>query len=120
MRKKTRRILAVIGIVLLLAMYLINLVLALIGSEEARNMLKVTMVMSIMIPILLYAVLMLTGRTDSLSGTEEELSPEQKEEAWRHMLQDSREESQPVKKTLDSLPGDGCAAEPGESGEDSR
>ena len=55
---------AVIAIILLLSMYLINLVLALIGSEWAQEMLKLTMVMSIMIPILLYAFLMIMKRKD--------------------------------------------------------
>ena len=100
MKKNTRRILAIIGIALLLAMYLINLVLALIGSEEARNMLKVTMVMSIMIPILLYAILMLTKNNDKFyGGPREELTPEQKEEAWQRMLEE------------DSLPQEGRALE---------
>ena len=64
MKKKTRQILAIIAIVLLLSMYLINLVLALIGSDWAREMLKLTMVMSLMVPILLYAFLMLMKRND--------------------------------------------------------
>ena len=62
--KKLKRILAIVAIVLLLSMYLINLVLALIGSDWAQQMLKLTMVLSIMIPILLYAFLMLMRRND--------------------------------------------------------
>ncbi len=65
MKKKIRRVMAVIAIILLLSMYLINLVLALIGSEWAQEMLKLTMVMSIMIPILLYAFLMIMKRNDN-------------------------------------------------------
>ena len=92
-RKKLQRILAVIGIVLLLAMYIINIVLALIGSEAAQNMLKITMVLSIMIPILLYAFLMLMRRSDGFRSTPlEELDESQREEALRRLEAAAEEE----------------------------
>ncbi|MBQ9387977.1 MAG: hypothetical protein IJU01_04880 [Lachnospiraceae bacterium] len=51
---KGQRILAWIGIGLLLALYLTNLVLALIGSDFARTLLWISLVATIMIPIILY------------------------------------------------------------------
>lgn len=85
-RNNLRRILAIAGIVLLAAMYIVNIVLALIGTEEARNMLKATMVLSIMIPILLYAFLMLMRRSDGFRSTPvEKLTDEEMEEARRKL-----------------------------------
>ncbi len=53
--KKTRQVLAWIGIILLLSMYLMNLVLALIGSEMATAMLRVSAASTVAIPLVLYA-----------------------------------------------------------------
>ena len=80
--KKRRRILAVIGIILLAAMYVVNLVLALIGTEWSRQALKGTIVLSIAFPILLYAFLLLMKKNPG--GTEEEqLTREEKDEIYR-------------------------------------
>ncbi len=85
-KDRLRRILAILGIVILLSMYAINLILALIGSEAAQQMLKITMVGSIMIPILLYAMLVLMKKTSGFSANhEEELTEEQKQEIYRLM-----------------------------------
>ena len=66
-KKNTRRIFAFIAIGILLSMYLLNLVLALIGSPLAQNLLKASMVLSIMVPILLYAMAVLLKKSDSLN-----------------------------------------------------
>lgn len=49
-----RRILALIGIGFLVLLYLSNLILALIGSDYAQVLLKVSTVCTIAIPIILY------------------------------------------------------------------
>ena len=57
--KNTRRILAIAGIVLLLAMYLICLILALSGKHEATTLFRAALGATIAVPIVLYAFLML-------------------------------------------------------------
>ena len=57
--KKTRQILAIIGIVLLLSMYIVCFVLALTGKHEATALFKAALGATIAVPIMLYAFLML-------------------------------------------------------------
>ena len=58
---KIKRILAWIGIILLVGMYVVNLVLALIGSEEARSMLKISAACTVAVPIILYGFYIAIG-----------------------------------------------------------
>lgn len=53
--KKTKRILALIGAVLLAGMYLSTLVFALMEHENASNMLMASIACTVIIPVLLYA-----------------------------------------------------------------
>ncbi len=53
--KKTKRILAVTGAVLLAGMYLSTLVFALMKNENASNMLMGSIACTIIIPVFLYA-----------------------------------------------------------------
>ena len=87
---KKRRLLAVIGIIILVSMYVLNLVLALIGTDWSRQALKGTMILSIAIPILLYAFLMLMKKNPG-GNDEEELTQEQKEEIYRLMEEKEKE-----------------------------
>lgn len=58
-RKVTaRQVLAIIAIALLVGMYLSALVTALIGSEFARTLLKISLLGTFIIPILIYVILM--------------------------------------------------------------
>ena len=57
--KKTRQILAIIGIVLLLSLYIACFVLALTGKHEATTMFKAALGATIAVPIVLYAFMML-------------------------------------------------------------
>lgn len=56
--KKLKRILALIGAVLLFSMYGITLVLALIGSDYALELLKASIVSTVLFPVLLYAYIL--------------------------------------------------------------
>ncbi len=56
-----KRILAWIGICLLLAMYIADIVFALIGSEFAQTMLRVSVGCSVAVPIILYAFYIAMG-----------------------------------------------------------
>ncbi len=60
MNSKKRRIAAIAGISLLVLMYLLCLIFALIKAEWADSWFKAALGMTIAVPILLYAFLMLT------------------------------------------------------------
>lgn len=53
--KKTKRILAIIGIILLVGMYASTLVFALIDHSETMGLLKASIACTIILPVLLYA-----------------------------------------------------------------
>ncbi len=57
--KKAKRILAVIGVVLLLSMYVACFVLALVGKHEATVLFRAALGATIAVPIMLYAFMML-------------------------------------------------------------
>ena len=50
--KKTKQILAIIGVVLLVALYVSTLVFALIGSDFATNCLKASIYATVVVPAL--------------------------------------------------------------------
>ncbi|MCD7737874.1 MAG: hypothetical protein LUH58_02380 [Lachnospiraceae bacterium] len=54
MKKKLKRILALIGILLLVAMYLITLVLAVFHTEENQNIFYGFIMLDIAVPIMLW------------------------------------------------------------------
>lgn len=56
--KKRTRILALIGAILLAALYIGTLIFALIGTPWADDLLKASIAATILIPVLLYAYLM--------------------------------------------------------------
>ena len=56
---KCKRILALIGVVLLVGMYLLTLVFAFIDPTEGKNWLKASIVCTIFIPAFIYACIML-------------------------------------------------------------
>ena len=53
--RKIKQILAIIGIVLLVGLYVSTLIFALLKSEFAADMLKVSIFATTMVPIMLYA-----------------------------------------------------------------
>ncbi len=53
--KKTKRILALTGVILLVLLYLATFVFALIDSPRAFDMFKICLGMTIILPVLLYA-----------------------------------------------------------------
>ncbi|MBQ5951963.1 MAG: hypothetical protein IJL66_07450 [Lachnospiraceae bacterium] len=60
---KARRILALAGIAVLVLMYVLTLVFALIGSDLATRALQFSLVLTVIVPIVLYAFLLtLRGR----------------------------------------------------------
>lgn len=53
--KKVKRIIALLGVILLLALYISTVVLACIGSENALNLLRAAIYATIVVPVLLWA-----------------------------------------------------------------
>lgn len=73
--KKAKRFLALVGVVLLVAMYASTLVFALMKNENSKNMLMASIVCTILIPVLLYAFTLmyrvLGNKNDPASKTDE-------------------------------------------------
>ena len=57
--KKTRQLLAICGIILLLSMYIACLVLAVTGKHEATTLFRAALGATIAVPLVLYGFLML-------------------------------------------------------------
>ena len=57
---KTRRVMAIIGIALLLSMYIFCFVFALIRTETAQTMFRMALAATIAVPIVLYGCLVVT------------------------------------------------------------
>lgn len=76
--KRTKRILAVIGIVFLAGLYLATLIFALIGSDWAYNLFKLCLGFTVIVPVLLYAYTLmyrlLSGSGSSAPDTKEPVS----------------------------------------------
>jgi len=53
--KKVRRIIALVGVIALVALYVSTLVLAIIGSEMTMNMFWAAVVSTIVLPVLIWA-----------------------------------------------------------------
>lgn len=53
--KKVKQVIAMIGVIALLALYISTIVLACIGSEEALTLLKAAIYATIVLPVLLWA-----------------------------------------------------------------
>lgn len=71
--KKHTRVLALIGAVLLIALYACTLIFALIGTPWANDLFKASVAATILIPVILYAYLMfyrLSNRNQDNSSDE--------------------------------------------------
>lgn len=66
--KKFKRFLALLGVILLVSLYLSTLIFALMDSELSTGLFKVSIIGTILIPVLLYGILLfrrLSGKEDS-------------------------------------------------------
>ena len=66
--KNFKRLIALLGVILLVLLYLSTLIFALLDSELATGLFKVSVVGTIIIPVLLYGILLfyrLSGKNDS-------------------------------------------------------
>ena len=87
-----RRIAALIGILLLLAMYGSTLVFALMGGPNARALLMGSVYCTIAVPILLYGMSMVAKSVRG-KGLPQEEDPEEKDNASSATPDDSRAKS---------------------------
>ena len=96
--KKSKQILAITGIVLLVLLYLSALVFALIDSPMAATMLKVSFSMTLVIPIVLYVILLLMKNnksnsdepTNLASDDSEPMASSSQEDGEKKMLKEQR------------------------------
>ena len=58
---KSKRIFAIIGIVLLLSLYLVTLISAITCSPQSSNLFQASLFLTIVIPILIYGYTVLLG-----------------------------------------------------------
>lgn len=53
--KKTKRILAIAGVILLASLYIATLIFAMIGSEDSMNWFRASIYATVVIPVLIWA-----------------------------------------------------------------
>lgn len=70
--QKTKRILALAGVILLVGMYLITLVLALISSPATKGMVMASLGCTIVIPCFLYAFMLIARVLDNRGAQKED------------------------------------------------
>ena len=96
--KKGKKILAIIGIVVLAALYIVTLVSAFFVTPATTDFFMISLIATIMIPILLYVYLLIyrliKGKSEE-GITERKMDPEDKkgfEEAFHRQKGDQHEE----------------------------
>lgn len=72
MSKKTIRILAFIGVILLVGMYLVTLALAFLSRPSAKGMLMAALACTIVIPCFFYVFMLLARVLDNRASKEED------------------------------------------------
>ena len=63
--QKLKRILALLGVVILVGMYVVTLVFALSSNPNANNMLMASIVCTVIVPCLLYGMILITRVLDN-------------------------------------------------------
>ena len=69
--KRMKRILAIAGLILLAAVYLTTFILGFTGAAETKDLLMACIICTVIIPVLMYAMLMITrilSREDESDG----------------------------------------------------
>ena len=75
--KKLKRILAMLGVVLLVGLYLATAVSAILVTPATKDLFFASLIATLMIPILLYVLILIGG----LLGKGRDNTPEQEEES---------------------------------------
>lgn len=79
-RKKSVRIMALVGVVLLVALYGSTLVFALMSSSHALNLLMASVFLTILVPVLLYVYRMVSQLTNKKNEQKQTLKEHTKDE----------------------------------------
>ena len=70
--KKLKKILAWIGIIVLLSLYLITFIVGVTGGPQTKNLLLACIALTVIVPVLLYAMMLLakvlSGKNSDPSG----------------------------------------------------
>lgn len=69
--KKTKRILAIIGVILLIALYGSTLLFAFIDTSKSLGLFKTSIALTILVPVLLYAYSLIYKLTKKQDDSEE-------------------------------------------------
>lgn len=77
--KKTKQILAIIGVILLVALYVSTLVFALIGSDFTTSCLKASIYATVVVPVLIWAYTMVYRLLKNHYSLKEDLDSVKKE-----------------------------------------
>ncbi len=75
MKQRTKRVLAIIAIVLIVAMYVITFILSFSKNENTQNMFTASIVCTIAIPLFLYAFIWFSGMVKRNNAVPEDDSP---------------------------------------------
>lgn len=67
--KKMKRIFALISAILLIGLYISTFVFALMGSELSQNLFMASVALTIILPVLLYAMILIHRLVDKNSGS---------------------------------------------------
>lgn len=80
MKKSFRQIIALVGAILLMGMYLLTLVTALLDRSAGQAWLKASITVTILVPVLLYAILLVERGLREQKDTEQGKKQEQQQE----------------------------------------
>ncbi len=69
--KKLKRILALLGVILLAGMYLVTLILGLTASPNTKNVLMASIACTVIIPCLIYAMMLIARVLDNRNTQED-------------------------------------------------
>ena len=70
--KKAKRILALLGVIFLIAMYVITLILGLTASPATQGMMIASLMCSIIIPIMFYGIILIARVLEGRAAPEED------------------------------------------------
>ena len=68
--KKLKRIMALIGAILLIAMYVVTLILGLMASPATKNMLMASIACTVILPCLLYGMMLVARVLDNRNSSD--------------------------------------------------
>ena len=66
--KKAKRIFAMIGVILILAMYVLTIVFACMKSPQAKQLLTGAIICTIAVPVVIYAITLVIKNAESRNG----------------------------------------------------